>query len=97
MANYNNTSQHTVIAAQPEETAAERFTRDYESMGKLTVPAPGETDDRKDRQLDQQDENRQARLYVNREDGTSATGKTSDELDELMAAADADHSNPVTP
>lgn len=45
------------------ETAAERFARDYGDMEA----------DRKARELDQQDDERQARLYVD-STGTSATG-----------------------
>lgn len=71
------------MAFEPE-TAAERFDRDYLHMGTTTVPAPGEPDDRKDRQLDNQSAERQARLYVDRETGVSATGVSDPEVDALF-------------
>lgn len=72
-----------------EETAAARFARDYSQMG--TVDTNGDPDDRKERQLELQSDERQARLYVDHTtverdengvplvySGTSATGKTYD-------------------
>ncbi|ASZ74998.1 hypothetical protein FDI69_gp188 [Rhodococcus phage Trina] len=66
------------------ETPASRFDRDYLHMGKKTVPEPGKDDDRKNRQLDQQSTERQARLYVNAATGESATGKSDPAVDALF-------------
>lgn len=71
------------MAFEPE-TAAQRFDRDYLHMGKKTVPAPGEKDDRKERQLDKQSDERQARLYVDWRTGESATGKSDPDVDALF-------------
>lgn len=52
------------------------------------IPYAGATemndDDRKERQLERQPDNRQSRLYVNNETGVSATGKSSDVADVLF-------------
>ncbi len=66
------------------ETAASRFNRDWVQQGTKTVPAPGVDDKRKNRTLDQQSNERQARLYVNAETGESATGKSDPAVDALF-------------
>lgn len=80
----SNTSQHTVIAAAAEETAAERYQRDYAQQGKFTVPEPGIPDDRADRSLHQQDAERSSRRYVDINTGDSATGHHDDDTDALF-------------
>lgn len=91
--NVSNTSQHTVIAAQPEESAASRYNRDVAQQGKFTVPEPGIPDDRADRELHQQDEERSSRRYVDYATGDSATGHQDDDTDELIVEAKKDRSN----
>lgn len=98
----SNTSQHVAFAAPAEETAAERYDRDYAQQGKFTVPEPGIPDDRADRSLHQQDTERSSRRYVNYDTGESATGHQNDAVDDHIAAAKQDRSNdsqfkPATP
>lgn len=91
----NNTSQATVYAAPADETAAERYDRDIAQMGTETVPEPGIADDRADRLIGQQNEERTSRLYVDYDSGTSATGAQNDDTDALIQQAKKDHSNPI--
>lgn len=57
------------------ESAESRFERDWTFI----------EDDRKLRTLDQQSDERQSRLYVDSDTGTSATGKTSEYLEEAYS------------
>ena len=59
------------------EPVSERFRRDWEEI----------QDDRKIRGLDQQSDERQSRVYVERTTGVSETGKSSDEADVLYEQA----------
>ena len=93
-ANVSNTSQFVHIPAQPDETAAERYQRDIAQMGTVTVPERGSiADDRADRVLHQQDEERSSRRYVDYATGDSATGHQDDDTDALITAAKEDRSN----
>lgn len=91
--NVSNTSQFEVYPAPADETPAQRYNRDYAQMGKTTVPEPGIPDDRADRQLHQQDEERSSRLYVDYATGDSATGHDDAATDDLIARAKQDRSN----
>jgi len=93
-ANVSNSSQFTVIAAQPEETAASRYNRDIAQQGTVTVPESNSIpDDRADRYIHQQDEERSSRRYVDVATGVSATGHQDDATDELYEATKEDRSN----
>lgn len=71
------------------ETAASRYDRDQLHQGVKTVPAPGVEDKRKHRTFDQRSAERQAREYVNRVTGESASGVSDPAVDELWDAANS--------
>jgi len=60
-------------------------------------PVTKGTDDRKNRQLDRQSDERQARLYVNPTTGNSETGKDDAVKDVLYAVGTGDDGDPATP
>jgi hypothetical protein len=92
--NVSNTSQPVNYAGPGEEDTASRYNRDVAQQGKFTVPESNSIpDDRADRELHQQDEERSSRRYVDYDSGVSATGHDSEEKDFLVTAAKDDRSN----
>lgn len=92
--NVSNGAAPTVYPAPEMESAAGRYDRKYAHMGKVTVPESNSIpDDRADRQLHQQDEERSSREFVDYDSGVSATGHDSDEKDFLVTQAKKDRSN----
>ena len=92
--NVSNGAAPTVYPAPAVEGTASRYDRDYAHMGKVTVPESNEIpDDRADRQLHQQHEERSSRLYVDYDSGVSATGHDHEVKDKLVEAAKKSRSN----
>ena len=92
--NVSNTSQPVNYAGPGEEDTASRYNRDVAQQGKFTVPDSNRIpDDRADRELHQQDEERSSRRYVDFDSGVSATGHDSEQKDKLVEAAKRDRSN----